>query len=554
MPASNYYRALMKSMLMIGFFLPVIPMTLVSGVMFYQFHRAYNHHVNAHFVEMVQKGRQTIDNLLKRNLDDLRFVSKTFDVEKLCKEPFLKRVLDAMQMQGGSDVSDLSVINDKGGRVAYAGPDELRKVSNSNGERPQEAAIGNHVGNYIIADDNGLFRFTLVVHRDWSEQRWMLKATIKPEALKEAIAALRPKETGSVYILNRAGQFLAQTDSDAISGKSLIKDFLRRNEAEKEKVAVIQRIDGFGHKHIYGTTPLMRGDGFLVYGQRVSEVFSSLNRAKTIALIVFIIIVLCLAANAYSLSRKMVARMEEADRQKQKMNEQMFQTKKLASIGELALGVAHEINNPVAIMVEEAGWVGDLLKEEEFREGNNLGEMRRALNQIRTQGMRCRDISYKLLSFARKTGSKVQEIRIRELIEDSIAVAAKTADNKNFVVEKQFQEDLPLLTAPRTELQQVLVNLIHNAIDAMENQNGILTLSASRKNNQVVLDVSDNGPGISRENLAKIFDPFFTTKPVGKGTGLGLSICYGIIKELGGEITVNSEIGAGSTFHVVLPI
>ena len=205
-------------------------------------------------------------------------------------------------------------------------------------------------------------------------------------------------------------------------------------------------------------------------------------------------------------------------------------------------------------MVEEAGWIDDLLEEEEFREGKNLSEFRRALKQIRTQGKRCKEITHKLLSFARKTDSRVQEIQLNELIEDIIDISAKSAKYSGVAINTNIQKDLPAIEASQTELQQVLLNLINNALDAMEKKGGTMSISAQLEEDNIVIEVSDNGPGIPEDNLARIFDPFFTTKPVGKGTGLGLSICYGIIKKLGGEITVRSVIDIGTTFRVIIPL
>jgi len=232
----------------------------------------------------------------------------------------------------------------------------------------------------------------------------------------------------------------------------------------------------------------------------------------------------------------------------------MFQTGKLASIGELAAGIAHEINNPVAIMVEEASWIDDLLEEEEFHEGRNLSEFKRALTQIRTQGMRCKEITHKLLSFARKTDSRIQEVQPKELIQDMISFLEKRAKYSGVAINTDIQEDLPPIKVSPTELQQVLLNLMKNALDAMEKSGGTLSVSARREDDNFVIEVSDNGPGIPEDALSQIFDPFFTTKPEGKGTGLGLSICYGIIKKMDGEITVESAVNEGTTFFISLPV
>jgi two-component system NtrC family sensor kinase len=235
------------------------------------------------------------------------------------------------------------------------------------------------------------------------------------------------------------------------------------------------------------------------------------------------------------------------------MDEKVVETGKLASIGELASGVAHEINNPVAIMVEEAGWIGDLLEEDEFQESKNIEELRRALTQIKTQGKRCKEITRKLLSFARKTSLSVQDIRINELVEEIAGISAQRAKYAMVEMVTRLQEGLPTVRVSLSELQQVFLNLINNALDAMEKKGGKLALSTREAEGFVVVDVADTGVGIPAANLNRIFDPFFTTKAVGKGTGLGLSICYGIIENMGGRIEVQSTVDVGTTISVYIP-
>ena len=151
--------------------------------------------------------------------------------------------------------------------------------------------------------------------------------------------------------------------------------------------------------------------------QDLNDAYADLYSTQRIALMIILIGSVGIALTALILSRRLIKRLAKADRErdlsyqeKEMMSKQVIESSKLASIGELAAGIAHEINNPVAIMVEEAGWIEDLLEEEEFKEGRNLEEFYRALRQINTQGKRCKDITYKLLSFARKTDSRIQEI------------------------------------------------------------------------------------------------------------------------------------------------
>jgi two-component system NtrC family sensor kinase len=135
-----------------------------------------------------------------------------------------------------------------------------------------------------------------------------------------------------------------------------------------------------------------------------------------------------------------------------------------------------------------------------------------------------------------------------------VQISAKRAEYADVTIRTDLQVDLPPVLLPQTELQQVLFNLVNNAVDAMESTGGTLTISVAVEGRSLRIAVADTGPGIPQEDLQKIFDPFFTTKPVGKGTGLGLSICYGIVKRIGGDIKVHSATDRGATFVVSLPL
>ena len=168
--------------------------------------------------------------------------------------------------------------------------------------------------------------------------------------------------------------------------------------------------------------------------------------------------------------------------------------------------------------------------------------------------MRCKEITHKLLSFARKTDPVHHEIQVNDTIEESLSICEQRSKFSNIRIQTELDSGLPLVSASPTELQQVFMNLINNAIDAMGSGGGLLEIRSGVEGDKVVVDFADTGHGISKEVMSRMFEPFFTTKPVGKGTGLGLSICYGIIKKLGGNLTVDSSVGLGTTFHVYIPI
>ncbi len=195
-----------------------------------------------------------------------------------------------------------------------------------------------------------------------------------------------------------------------------------------------------------------------------------------------------------------------------------------------------------------------MLDEKEFQKSENLDEFERATKQIQTQGQRCKEITHKLLSFARKTDARVSDVQINDMVNELVELSSQRAKYSNVTSKTNLQKGLPLIKISESEMQQVFFNLINNAIDAINRKDGIIDISTQLEGDNIMINVADNGSGIPRDNLARIFDPFFTTKPVGKGTGLGLSICYGIIKKLGGEIDVKSVLEMGTAFTIRIPV
>ena len=547
-------------MLLAIIFVSVMPMILVSGIILYQFEISVHEKVQAHLEELVLKHKQNIDSFLKEKLGDIRLLSKTFTYDELTDAGFLQDRLELLQQIYGPVFVDLGVINSRGLQIAYAGPFNLGRALYSSAEWFQKAMKSDYFKSDVFLGLRGLPHFIIAMRENHNGEQWILRATVDFVAFNNLVEQIRIGETGFAFILNRKGEFQTKPLFDLVPNKEPYTSFIRESKTFEDDVKIIERDDDFGNKTIYVAALLKHGDWLLIYQQKASDAFSDLRSAIKTALIVMFTAGVLIVFIALLLSRKMVHRIEQADKEKEMMNEQVVETGKLASVGELAAGIAHEINNPVAIMVEEAGWIEDLLEEEDFKDGENLQEFNRALLQIRTQGRRCKEITHKLLSFARKTDSRIQEIQLNEMIRELVVLSEQRARYSNVAVDTHLQEDLPTIRVSQTELQQVLLNLINNALDAMEKTGGTLTVSSSLETNgiivgdHIIVEIADNGPGIPSANLARIFDPFFTTKPVGKGTGLGLSICYGIIKKMGGNIEVRSVIDEGTTFTIKIPL
>ena len=234
-------------------------------------------------------------------------------------------------------------------------------------------------------------------------------------------------------------------------------------------------------------------------------------------------------------------------REIQQMQSQLVESEKLAAIGKLAAGVAHEINNPLTGIM---GFAELMLKSNDLSSNH-----REDLQSILEQSQRCRRIVQNLLQFSRRKKGNYETVDLGSLLDAGLQLMKYDLTRSNITVEKRFPDDLPAVQGDMGQLEQVYLNLITNARQAMEGkEGGLLKISAAREADKVVVRFEDNGCGISPENLGKVFDPFFTTKEVGKGTGLGLSISYGIIQQHHGILRVESQIGKGTVFAMTLPI
>lgn len=243
---------------------------------------------------------------------------------------------------------------------------------------------------------------------------------------------------------------------------------------------------------------------------------------------------------------KMAEAIEHREKELRRVTQQQIsQSEKLATVGRLSAGIAHEINNPLTGVLTFA----HLLREKK----NNSEEDIKDIDIIIRETTRVREIVKGLLDFARQTPFKKEPVSINMILRQIVELLKTQKDFRNIIVEENYSNLNPGFEGDKNQLQQVFLNLIFNAGEAVSNT-GTIEISTVEEAGNIVVSIKDNGCGIKKENLDKIFDPFYTTKPVGKGTGLGLSISYGIVQQHGGVIKCKSEEGKGTTFNVFLPV
>ncbi len=549
-----FYHTLSRQIMIWVMAVSFIPMIVVSSILLYQFHISFDEKYYAHLEELLQKHKQKIDAFLTDKLGNIKFLVADNTIDDLTDESFLQEKLNIFQNAYGSVFIDLGVVSSDGVQVAYAGPFKLVKADYAEAEWFKLAIKREYFVSDVFLGLRGHPHFIVAVKVNRGGRQWVVRATINFTAFNSLVENIQLGKTGFGFILNKHGAF--QTKPRFNIAPERVTLFLNQKIDDREGITIISQSKELGKKYIYFTAFLNNEEWQLVYRQDTADAFSGFRRTLQVAAIFFLLGSFSIVTLAYILPKKIVKLIAFADKKSEMMNQQVIETGKLASLGELAAGIAHEINNPVAIMVEEAGWIGDLLEDEDLKEAENLEEFVRALAQINTQGKRCKEITHKLLSFARKTDSRVRDVQINDLIEEIVSLSSQMAKYNNVTINQELCQTLPFLRISPSEMQQVLLNLINNAIYVMEKRGGQIIIASKisqLEKSHVVITIEDDGPGIPEANLSRIFDPFFTTKPVGKGTGLGLSIVYGIIQKMGGKIDVQSAVDVGTRFRIWLP-
>jgi two-component system NtrC family sensor kinase len=299
-------------------------------------------------------------------------------------------------------------------------------------------------------------------------------------------------------------------------------------------------------------TPMNADHWLLVVQAPEQEILAPVTRAVVEGGVMAALALLLVGVVTMVITARLIRRVEVADSQRDLMYHDLLRSAKLASLGEMATGLAHEINNPLAIISAEQTNLGDEVAELDIP-GNAREFLDEAIARCKRQVERCGNITAKMLQFGRKTDTVPRPTKIEPVLKEIGLLLERRARANNAELHLVVEPGLPDAWLDANELEQVLANLVNNAVDAV-GKGGLIRISVGRKGDAILLEVADNGCGIAPEDLDRIFQPFFTTKPVGRGTGLGLSVVYGVVQGWGGSIQVESILGKGTSFSVLIPL
>lgn len=545
----------------IGF--SVIPLLIVNYSLYKLFDRIYTEKVMDSLRSEVENRRDSIDLFFRERIAQLYTIANTNTFQQMTDEGYLNRIFEIMHAKSDSYM-DIGVIDSEGRHLAYVGPYyEMLKQVNYKNEFWFNAVKAN--GLYISDIFMGFRKvphFIIAVMVREKNTTWILRVTINLKNIDDIVQKAWSGTLSDAFIVNKknvlqtrprfGGNFL-----EVPAFPEYMSDSLKSHPYPDYSAAVatkLERVTYSGMDAFFAAVPIDSTKWILVIKENPDEILSPLVKGQHWMLLLTAAGLAIIATGAALFTNALINRIKETDRENDTNSDMLLQANKMIALSKMAAGIAHEVNNPLASIAEKAGWLKDLLAEEDIAGSPNFAEFNESVDKIEQHVARARKIIHNLLGFARRMEPAKEKIDVNKLLDETAGFLENEARYVNIRIDKQYEDNVPVITSDLSQIQQVVLNLLNNAIDAI-GHDGTVTVSSRyhEKTSEVEINVADTGKGIAENDLNKIFDPFFTTKEVGKGTGLGLSISYSIIEKLGGKMKVQSKVGKGTVFTILLP-
>jgi len=541
--SEKHYRELRWKHFFRLFITYVAPLIILTFFFRYQYKSLLDESRSLHMKSIAENLSNTLDLFLRERVVNLINIIDDPRISIPPTSSVMHTYLEKLKRDSDTFI-DVGFFDSTGMQTAYAGP--LTGLENRDYSHEQwYTTLKKQKERFIITDNYLGFRnqphFTIAIKRLIKDKCVMVRATLDPKKLYEFISSQENPDEVFISVLNSNGVYQVVTPivGSVLENSSILPPDSTDLGVQDVALNIGNEYYAFAWLHNAKWAVIVQNNS----DEESSTSFSlQTNILGFSAILIFLIIVIIIIR-----TKKLV----QYEKEKDIADAQLEQAAKLASIGELSSGIAHEINNPLAIIASETGLMKDLM-DPEFSTNTTFKDLDPHIENIRDATFRCRDITGKLLSFVRKGDIELKHHNVHSLLNEIVDdLIGHEMFVSNIEIIKKYCDEMPEILTDGNQLKQVFLNIINNAADAITPP-GRIIISTSIAANSINIEIADTGKGISQENVDKIFLPFFTTKEVGKGTGLGLSVSYGIIKNLGGKIDVKSILGIGTTFTISL--
>ncbi|GAQ93867.1 two-component system, NtrC family, sensor kinase [Thermodesulfovibrio aggregans] len=542
------YFYLKFRLILFNTFFAIIPLMIVVTITYFWIYEIVHDEFKNNLRWQMEETRHSLEFFISERKSALKFIVSSYPQEYFSDEKKFFQLFSNFKREF-EGIIDMGIINSNGIQTLYVGPYQLKGKDYSQTEWFKEMTLKSDYVTDVFLGYRKIPHFSIIIKKEMPSggDFWLLRVSINMDILQKLISNLEIGSQDDVFLINK--QLILQTNSKYFGNalEPLKLNIIIERESDRIKIYDVE----LNKKQAYIAYTSIRETPWILLTTICSKPYAKIPTffTKEVTMISLLSIAIIFFVITTSINN-LVNRVRKADHEREIAIANAEHADKLASIGRLAAGVAHEINNPLAIINEKAGLMKDLLEYGD--PSQNKEKFLQLVSSIQDSVTRCKTITHRLLSFSKRIDKAREEFNINEAIQEVVGFIEKEIHNKGINIVYEFQEDLPKITTDKGQLQQVLLNIINNAVDAVDIGGTIEIMTRLSDKNHIKISIKDNGHGIPKDKLKHIFEPFYTTKK--KGTGLGLYISYGIIKKLGGDITVQSEEGKGTIFTIEIPV
>ncbi|OPL16676.1 MAG: hypothetical protein AVO38_07210 [delta proteobacterium ML8_D] len=534
----------------------LVPLILMTLIHYKMTQDAVESEVHNHTMLLVNNTWRAVSRFYDERKNELELVANDYTYEDVINPNKLANILINIKKSHDAFI-DLGVINSSGIQVNYAGPYTLIDKDYSKQESFEKTVEhGFYISDLILGFRDIPHVVFLMRCAMTDGSFFVLRATLDIEPVNEMLFEVDIRGSGDIFLVNNKG--VLQTSSkyhgdifDTVSQPFF--DTVSQSLSEYSyEIRVVDCKNSKGEMIVVGYGNIPDTPFILMTVQQKAELMDRWQKTRVrlfwfLLVSITLIIIVILGMSTYLVNKIYIA-----DNARVRSLHKAEYSNRLASIGRLAAGVAHEINNPLAIINEKAGLIKDMFTYQDMysKDKKLIGLVDSIISSVE----RCGTITKRLLGFARHMEPSIQSMNLREVIEEVLSFMEKEAEYRSFTVELDIPDDIPEIKSDRGKVQQIFLNLVNNAFAAMQDGGRLSIVVRHEDKDSVSATVTDNGCGISDANMKHIFEPFFSTKLKKGGTGLGLSITCDLVQELGAKINLQSVVGCGTSFKIDFPI
>jgi len=545
-PDFQRYRRIWRYVVTLTLLVSLAPLVVMTELNHFMYRRALASESRYDVARALSNVSRSLEFVIQERLSALKLLVEERGAEELSSSEKLAVTLRNLKQSFGGFV-DLGLIGPEGVQNHYAGPYNLAGNRYEDQEWFREVTVRGVYVSDVFMGHRQLPHFVIAVRRDAPDGSFVvLRATVDMDLLTSLVFVPELGASDDVFVVSREG--ILQTPS-------------RHHGGLLEPCTIpipplspgLERIENFRENGVsfdLGYRSIARTPFILIVLKSNPIASGQWQRTRAELLTILVVGTVLIGLVVLWSSTYMVRQIRVADLRRTEMLHRMEFTAKMATIGRLAASVAHEINNPLAIINEKAGLLKDLVQR--TPDHPHWEKSVKSLDSIIRSVERCGSVTHRLLGFTRSMEATSESIDLAELLQEVLGFTGKEAVHRNITVETHFTPDAPSVRANRGQLQQVFLNIINNAFAAVEHGGRVDLIIEVPRPNRVRVTVRDDGVGIPEDKLPYVFEPFFSMK--GKfGTGLGLSITYDLVQKMGGRIDISSKLGDGTAVTVELP-